>query len=323
MKPSFHHRAVNGPFDDPSVYVRLMRQRRALLLDAGELTGLSPGDMLKVTDLFISHTHIDHFIGFDTLLRLLLGRPQPLCVYGPEGIIEQVNGKLQGYTWNLIEQYPLEVKVHAIGPEVVRRASFHAKGHFRLMEHPPEPYDTLIIDEPQMKVCAVILDHGTPSVAYCIEEPFHININKDLLQEEGLPIGPWLSRLKDAIRSGASDETQIQVDERTLSLSYLKKLCIITEGQKIAYATDAAPHEKNIKAITRLARNADTLYCEAYFLHEDLETARIRNHLTGRITGEIARAAGVKALVPMHCSPRYQNSDHDPAAEALRVFHDQ
>ncbi|HDH01742.1 MAG TPA: ribonuclease Z, partial [Nitrospirae bacterium] len=72
MKPTFHHRTVNGPFEDPVVYLRLLREKRALLFDAGDIGRLSAGEIHKITDVFVTHTHIDHFIGFDRLLRVIL-----------------------------------------------------------------------------------------------------------------------------------------------------------------------------------------------------------------------------------------------------------
>ncbi len=102
MKPSLHARLVNSPFEDPCLYVRLLRERRAFLFDAGFTTNLSAGDILKVRDIFISHTHIDHFIGFDSILRLHLRREGPLRLYGPEGFIDCVQGKPAGSPGRLV-----------------------------------------------------------------------------------------------------------------------------------------------------------------------------------------------------------------------------
>ena len=50
---------------------------------------------------------MDHFIGFDApLLRVALGRGKTLRLYGPPGLIANVEGKLHGYTWNLVDGYP-------------------------------------------------------------------------------------------------------------------------------------------------------------------------------------------------------------------------
>ena len=70
------------------------------------VSALSQGDIQKLTDVFVTHMHIDHFIGFDLILRSLLRRERPLRVFGPPGITGCVEGKLAGYSWNLIHEYP-------------------------------------------------------------------------------------------------------------------------------------------------------------------------------------------------------------------------
>src|SRR5262249_58483699 len=94
-----------------------------MLFDLGRLDRLSVGEILKLSDVFVSHTHIDQFIGFDHLLSSALHREQDLRLFGPNGIIENVRGKLAGYTWNLIRDYPLILVVHqADGPS---KKSYH------------------------------------------------------------------------------------------------------------------------------------------------------------------------------------------------------
>jgi len=88
-----------------------------MLFDLGRLDRLSVREILKLSDVFVSHTHIDHFIGFDHLLSSALHREQDLRLFGPNGFIENVRGKLAGYTWNLIRDYPLILVVHEVdGP---------------------------------------------------------------------------------------------------------------------------------------------------------------------------------------------------------------
>ena len=103
MRPSFHPRLVNPPFGDPGVFIPFSYEKRAVLFDLGDIQSLSPRDILKISHIFISHTHMDHFFGFDHLLRLHLGREKVLYLYGPGGILKNVEGKLAGYTWNLAD----------------------------------------------------------------------------------------------------------------------------------------------------------------------------------------------------------------------------
>ena len=113
MKPLFQPRLVNDPFGDPGVYVDFLFERRALLFDLGDVSPLSARQLLRVTHAFVSHTHMDHFAGFDALLRILLGRDKVLHLFGPPGFIDRVEHKLAAYTWNLVANYESDLVVRA------------------------------------------------------------------------------------------------------------------------------------------------------------------------------------------------------------------
>jgi ribonuclease Z len=71
----------------------------------GDLAALAPRKLLRVTDVLVSHAHMDHWSGFDHFLRLSLGRERSVRLFGPPGIAAQVGHKLRAYTWNLLEGY--------------------------------------------------------------------------------------------------------------------------------------------------------------------------------------------------------------------------
>jgi ribonuclease Z len=320
MKPTFHHRPVNGPFEDPCIYARFLWERRAVLFDVGTITRLNPGDLLKVSDIFVTHTHIDHFIGFDTVLRTLLRREEPLRVFGPANIIGCIEGKLRGYTWNLIREYPLRLEVLGIDGQTIWRAGFYAQNGFDRMDLESRPFSGTALEEEAFKVNAVTLRHDIPCMGFSLQENFHINIDKAALSARGLPVGPWLSEFKRAIRDGAPPEREFEISGSTYRLGELGGIARTTKGQKISYVMDASPEEDNVRKIMDLVRDSDTLYCEAYFLEADKDRAVQRNHLTARLAGEIARLAKVKNLVVMHFSPKYRTDPASVEKEAMEEF---
>jgi ribonuclease Z len=320
MKPTFHHRLINSCFEDPSLFVRMLREKRAFLFDAGRIDHLPSGDLLKITDVFVSHMHIDHFIGFDTLLRALLRRETPLAVYGPEEIIDCVEGKLRGYTWNLIQDYPLKIEVFGIGAGRIRHSSFYAKDKFARADREEKDFAGTALETPPYTVNARNLSHGIPCLAFSLEEDFHINIDKARLTALDLPTGPWLTQLKQMVRSQASPDAQLCVDNREFTFSELVTIASISEGQKVSYVTDVSPGQDNLDRVIDFVKGSDTLYCEAYFLHEDRERAVERHHLTAKMAGEIARKAKVRNLVLMHFSPKYRDRAEQIEEEAMKEF---
>jgi ribonuclease Z len=319
---------VNGAFGDPAVFVDFRFQPRALLLDLGDLTVLPPRKLLRLSDVFVSHTHMDHFCGFDRLLRVCLGRIGRLRLYGPDGFAAQVAHRLASYTWNLLDRYPVDFVVEAwdVGDDEVM-TGLRLRAHARFTPEPIDPRlckDGVILDEPAFRVRAAVLDHGIPCLGFAIEEHSHVNVWKNRLTELGLPTGPWLTALKDAVIHGLPDDTRINAHwrdrdgdhERTLTLGTLKGDVVrIVPGEALAYITDVAFIEGNCARIVQLARGAARLFIECPFLEEDADQASARAHLTARQAGILAREAGAAIVVPFHFSPRYDDREAELRAE--------
>lgn len=325
MRPIFQAELVNRAFGDPGLYIDLKFSKRALLFDIGDVTQLSTRKLLRISDVFVSHTHMDHFAGFDHLLRVCLGRDTGVRIYGPPHFVDQLEHKLAAYTWNLVENYATDFVViaHELHPDArVHRAQFRSRHRF---EREPLPdaaaHDGILLEDQQFKVRARMLDHhGIPSMAFSFEEGTHINVWKNRLDELGLPTGPWLTQLKQKVREAAADDTPIRVHWRTregsrdetFELGRLKRDVLeFVPGQRVCYVTDVAGHRQNTQALIEFLRDTDLLFIEAVFLHADLEHAEKKAHLTAQQSGAIARSAGARIAVPFHFSPRYLGRDDE------------
>lgn len=319
MGPIFHAELINRTFGDPGVFVDLKFERRAILFDIGDITVLPTRKLLRVSDVFVSHMHMDHFSGFDHLLRVCLGRDRGISLYGPEKFIAHLEHKLAAYTWNLVENYETEfvIVAHEIDSrECVQRAQFRSTKRFQREALPcaSAPHGVLL-ETPLFRVRSVPLEHhNITSLAFAFEESVHINVWKNRLDDLRLPTGPWLTELKKRVREGAPDSTRIKVHWRTrngphvqeMELGELRqKVLEFVPGQKICYVTDVADNERNRATLAAFLHGADLVFIEAAFLDADRAHAERKAHLTAHAAGAIVRAAGVKSAVPFHFSPRY------------------
>jgi ribonuclease Z len=113
------------PIPDPSSSgpcVAVVVNGQAYLFDAGpgvvrraqaaaEKFGMAALDATNLTRLFITHLHSDHTLGYPDLILTpwVVGRRQPLEVYGPEG--------MAAMTEHLKEAYAADIKVRTEGAE--------------------------------------------------------------------------------------------------------------------------------------------------------------------------------------------------------------
>lgn len=322
MRPLFHPQLINEAFGDPGLYVDFLFEKRALLFDLGEIRNLPPRKLLRISHVFVSHAHMDHFMGFDWLLRICLGREKKLYLYGPPRFLEQVEHKLAAYTWNLVENYATDftlavTEVHPSG--LAHSAEFHCKTAFkREAEKQWQLPDDVLLDEDMFSVRYAMLDHKTPCMAFALEEKAHINIWKNRLAELRLPTGAWLKELKRAVLRGEPDDTHFRAwwyengvrHEQTFQLKELKEQIVrIVSGQKLAYVTDVVYHAENAARIATLASGAYTLFIESTFLQEDVQRATDKYHLTACQAGLIAHEANVVNVIPFHFSPLYSGRE--------------
>lgn len=327
---------VNDPFGDPAVYMEFKYRQSSILFDLGDLRSLATRKILKVDYIFVSHTHMDHFIGFDHFLRICLGRERHVHLFGPSGFINHVEHKLQAYTWNLVENYEndftlIVTEVHPDGKET-RQYRCQAAFKPEFVEK-TSGFDGILVEDRFFRVKGVFLDHRIPCMAFRFEETRRINVMKSALAEMGYPTGKWLMAFKEQIIRRDPDETPIRIwwqdasgdiIEKWMPLGQLRDRVIkITAGKQVAYVTDAIYDEKNARLIIALAEDADLLFIEATFLHADHDRASEKYHLTAAQAGELARKARAKRMILFHFSPKYRGCEDTLRDEAAAAFSNQ
>jgi ribonuclease Z len=310
------------------VFIAFPYERRAILFDLGDLGNLTARDILKVTHVFVTHAHMDHFSGFDQLLRIFLGREKEIELFGPAEFFDRVEGKLAGYTWNLVDeyQYQLRLRVTEVHGDKMIRKRYRCRDRFCPKSgEEVQSFSGLLLKEPFFRVEAAVLDHRIPCLGLSFVESFSVNIIKERLKELELPIGPWLTRFKKALHAGENPESAFTVTweeeekivrEKPFTLGELaESIATISPGRKISYITDIVGSAENLDKAVLLAKEADHLFIEAGFLEKDR-----KYHLTAREAGLVARRAGVKQFTLLHFSPRYSGQEEEILKEAMEEY---
>ncbi len=300
---------VNGVFGDPLLHLRLRHHRRSLIFDIGEGSRLPARVAHQVTDVFVSHAHIDHIGGFLWLLRSRIGDFPPCRIFGPPGMCGHIAGLISGICWDRVGENGPRFEIAELHEGRLLRFAVQAgrPGIEDIGEQPVK--QDVVLEEPLFRVRAIVVDHGTPVLAFAVEQPRQLNVRKERLLARALPVGPWLSELKRHILSDEL-EARIQLpDGRAEQAGALAAdLVLITPGPKLVYATDLVASAANRERLIVLASGAHTFFCEATFLERDADQAARTGHLTARACGEIAMAAGVEHLIPFHFSRRYEDN---------------
>lgn len=314
MKP-WRHRLLDRKTDYPAVH--LTWEGQGLLFDCGE-GSLTPREVHKLAGIFLSHLHIDHFLGFDRIISHAIDCPRAFRVFGPQGTAAGVQSKLRAYTWNLVGGDALRFEVTDLseGSRQTWAMSVPHAMELRPLGAAGPGLDTPVLVTPDWEVTAALLDHRTPSLAYAFREHAVPGVDMAAVDALGLPPGPWLARLKEA---AGQPEAELEVGGRVLKVREVAHVLRANRARTLVYATDLRFEPGNVERLAALAAGADALYLEANFLDE-VDKAFASSHLTAGQAGEIAARAGVGELVLLHHSRKYRGREREFIAEAARRF---
>ena len=315
-------RLVNGLTEDPAVYAFHQPSGEAFSFDLGNLEPLTPKDVLRLRHFFVSHTHVDHFIGFDRVLRANIPHFRTLSLHGPVGLSSNVQGKLRGYNWNLVEADQISFQVTEIDREGrVRRFHITNTSDFAIEEIPLEWSDSTIGQPklPAARVCqfahgaemhAIALDHGTDSIAFFYQEPARFKVRDHQLTREQLNPGPWIRELQTAAAQGDLDTVIDPGSGPERAASLKERFLELGHSSSYGYVTDIAFTRDNLDRLKTLLLKPDLLICESNFAAEDSSKAQEKKHLTTKQAALIAANVNARRLQTFHYSKLYsQNPD--------------
>lgn len=256
-----------------------------LLIDCGEGTQSQMQryglKWRKMQHIFISHLHGDHYFGLPGLINSmsLLGRTVPLHVYAPAALESILDDILKVGETELCYPYHF----HAI-PD----------GH------------NVLIDNESFTVASFPVEHRIPCFGFMVERKTRgRKLLPEKCREYEIP-----AYFYDRLKAGEDYERKDGL--------IVKNEWVTEEGpspRRYAYCADTCYTESILPYI----QDADTIYHECTYLHDEVEKAVARFHSTALQAGQLAVKANAKQLLLGHYSSKYR--DVEPfREEAVAVF---
>lgn len=272
------------------------------IVDCGEASLLTVKDCMNARAIFISHTHIDHFINFDQIMRHQVGSKERYIICGPKNIALQVQAKLKSFTWNLVENDAVVYEIREIISEDLIKVYEMKPADWEL--EPLEDRTTLYDDE-RVIVNFIILDHKTDVIAYHFKDNDSINI--DVTKIPYKP-GKWINELKLAYVSNAVTKI-IEVETKEHIAAELFHYLKVEKGNTLGVILDHAAHQENHNKIKQLFYDCDMVLIETFYKEEDKEKAILNYHSYASQSGKIMLESNVKRAIPVHFSRKYTEED--------------
>lgn len=290
--------------EDISILLQLDNHAPSYICECGDASQLTVKDCQNTEAIFVSHTHIDHFIHFDTILRHQIGVGKRVVICGPAPLIEQAQAKIKGYTWNLIDAKSIEYEIREIiDAQTIRKCVLRPP--FWHIEEVETLQSEVIYSNERFSVHFTALDHKIPSIAYLFREKDSYNI--DLSQSE-LKGGNWVKILKNAFETQA-EKVEIEVAGKTYKACELFHLITTKKGDTLGIIMDHAAHEANHTKIKNLFSGCQKVFIECFYKASDKDFAQQNFHSYSEQSGKIMRECCVKEAIPVHFSRKYDEND--------------
>lgn len=256
----------------------------SFLMDCGEGTQIQMSHYKirrsKISHIFISHLHGDHYFGLVGLLNSfgLLGRTQELTVFGPSPLEEIIRLQLKVAD----TQLPFDLKFITVSGEAV------------------------LVSNDKFEVKSFPTNHRIECYGFSFEEKkMPRKLDPDKAKEYEIP-AVFYERLQ------AGEDYTNQQGER------IRNEWVTTAarpGKRYVFCGDTKYDESLLKHI----ESADMIYHETTYLDNLRERAEARFHSTTKQAAELAKKGNVKKLLIGHFSSKYDVLD-EFESEAREVF---
>ena len=262
----------------------LQTYEESYLIDCGEGTQMQMTRYKirrsKLTRIFISHLHGDHYYGLIGLLTSmsLLGRTQDLHLHAPEALEQIIKLQLQVADTHLCYQL-----------------------HFH-----PLKSEGIIADDKKMSVECFKVQHRIECWGFLFREkknPRKIHAERATIYEIPAAFYDKLQQGHDYVNKKG---TIVPNDEVTTAAA---------KAKSYAYCADTIYDESLVHKIT----GVDLLYHETTYLKDLHERAASRYHSTTHQAANIAKLGNVKKLLIGHFSSKYETLDAF-LPEACEIF---
>jgi ribonuclease Z len=316
-------RLVNGSTGDPVLFVEYPLPGHAVLFDAGENDRLSLDQLDELEAVFLTHHHLDHFVGLDRIFRANRDETKALHIFGPVHTIQRVYNHLTSYDPNEPDFKKCSVEVRELLPGKIRRAVLQRAEEFTepVIQEQARKGNTPIYANEHFLVEACPTDHTVPGYAYALVEKPGWHPDAQKLARGPLRPGPWVAETLKLLRAGAAPDTTVQIAGGSFPLRALAEQCFAeTGGGRITFITDTAWSDASRAGLTKLARKAQRLYCDSYYAPADVKRAEQYRHMTAAQAAELAQAARVEQLILIHFATRYTGRYGELIEAARAIF---
>lgn len=244
-----------------------------VLMDCGEgalgLRGDKPPKVEMVDAICFTHDHTDHLSGLMSVLRRM----------------------------SMSRKTPIEI----YGPEsAVKKARALAEISGDMAEgavnwHTIAPGQDYQIGELTLRPFSTV--HTDDSVGLLFEtQPPKAKIDQVKAREAGIKPGPDMGKLQKG-------ESVTLPDGKVVSPADV--LLPAGTPERMAYTGDTKFHSRIANAVA----DVDLLLCDCTYLKEHEVSATEHSHCTAEQVGQLAQMAGVKMVVGVHTSPRYEKEE--------------